>query len=241
MMNATPSSPRLPDEIICEIFRDSCFSQLDFTWLCLVSHRFLSTARKCLYAMVPVILVGGGPASESDDEGGSMTRSEDEPWQWTAVTDGGDWMYTIPTLKLLRTVDENPEIAQAIEGIGLHSKIYDTDYNSSDRPSGETADSDEALSAFLASSPRVKKIVINNRLEDAHLYPIIVEERPNLEHLSVYTISLESLNLLAQQLPNLKSLKIEDIEFPRLLVPAELRGVPNMGTSCVANAGDNQD
>ena len=199
-MNDTPSSCHLPDEIICEIFRDSCFLLPDLFNLCLVSHRFLSTARRCLYSLIPVNLVEG--------------TTEIGP-------DGGEWEYTVDTWKLLKSMKKNPEVAQAIEGILLHSKSGSWNKGKSDRPSGKLADSGQALSAFLQHSPRVRKIVVKDEWEDDGLYPIIAKRQPNLEYLSVHTISGNSFSLLPQQLPKLKSLRIMETVGP---LPSESGG-----------------
>jgi hypothetical protein len=197
-MSPISTSTRLPDEVVIEIFRNSIFSQGDLTDLALVSRRYLNSVRKSLYASVPVTLM----RTEVCDKRG-IVEEEDQFYE-----------YSRGTTRLWNTLNHaSDDLAQLVEEVvfatqsrpkGVWEKKYGT--------RGSTLETSRSLSisTFLRSAPNANKFRFGMgwTVNESHLR-MIVEIEP-VEELSFAKFCVEDLELLSDNFPSLKVLRIED-------------------------------
>ncbi|GAA5966712.1 hypothetical protein JCM3765_007608 [Sporobolomyces pararoseus] len=183
------STPRLPDELITEVFRNQTLSLQDLSACCLLSKRFLSTGQRLLYEEISVRM-----GRIHDGEG----------------ADGRDRIgYSRTTWKLLKTLVDNKHLAQFIRKI-----TFCQDQAEEEIIEGllETTP-DSAIANFLRFAPLVREIAFDAFWSRTRQSLDLISQFKSVEGLKFSKTSEEEVSYIAQVLPDLKFFNSDHIEF----------------------------
>lgn len=194
--------PRLPDELILEIFRNKSLSTGDLAILCLITRRFLNQVRRSLYESVLVYLAEERQEvhSDSDSDNDSSDRI----------------VYTLRSWQLLRTFQDSPNLAALVDHLHFHFEIV---WHRDSVVTGVVASQKVACLTFLRLARRTSKISASRFESNAHLQDAIGKTRKcreRITHLDVDTSQGLAFPSLSTLLPNLLHLKIDSLQ-PRIL------------------------
>ena len=197
---STPLS-KLPNELLIKIFRDNSLSHSDLASLSLVSRQFLDRVRQDLYESIYVNLVEA-------PSGGSVP-----PW----------FTNTLRTWRLLRTVQDHPQLAALVQTIRFSRRDKDSSYQTHSGGTGGIPTTPRlAFLTFLRLAQNVRRLEStifdsSRDLQDAW------NEVGNCS--TITALALESTNgldldSLFHQLPNLSHLGFAFLRDPILEIGA---------------------
>ncbi|GAA5966710.1 hypothetical protein JCM3765_007607 [Sporobolomyces pararoseus] len=187
-------TPRLPYEIIGQIFEEPGFWFRDVVKLCLVSRQLLEPAQKRLYRVAKILLVE------------ERAQSANSPYCRT--------QYIPTTWKLFRTLSENPRLAKLVKELNLHL-IIELFFDDRHKIGLETSRV-FAVSTFLRLAENVEQVSFtwgwNRNLEELK----VIKHYKKIKKLEFKDGTDEEIDFVAQNIPHLKQLKIwelHDVQF----------------------------
>lgn len=129
--------PRLPDELLHQIFSEKSLRCKDLASLALVSRRFLEPVRLCLYESIPIELM-------------EVYNGRHELQQT---------FYGLPSWQLLRTAVDYPGLAALIKGLYFERARWRLAHEDSEKPDvGIVTTARMALTEFLRLAPNVNTV-----------------------------------------------------------------------------------
>lgn len=183
--------PRLPDELLHQIFSDKSLFISDLASLALTSRRFLDTVRSKLYSGVTIILL------EKADLADPL----------------GLPVYGVESWQLLRTLQDHPNLAALVKKItfiNLPRRHFSTD-----APSLPTT-RQLAVVTFLRLVRNRTKIVVHNSPDNDGLIEClaVVDNRSSITALELTTSSAVDFEELSRLLPDLTELSFGRLDDP---------------------------
>ncbi|GAA5992898.1 hypothetical protein JCM5350_008349 [Sporobolomyces pararoseus] len=175
--------PTLPLEIILEILRDYDLSDSDLARLCLVSRKILESVRLRLYERIEVSFVN--PEEPSSDP----------------LLDSSTW-------RLLRTLQDNPELSLLVEMVDFkYIRLHPVS------PSRISLSIPQAVSLFLKLVPNFSSVTICNGFRDSltQMLQVVGNFAEKIQQLCIFTVIEREHNLQAMSLPRLKILAVSHL------------------------------
>jgi hypothetical protein len=190
MSNRQYSPPRLPDELIAEIFQDQTLSYRDLLHCSLVSSKFVETVNKCLYEQIQVDLNFDPIGIAHEDENRNT------------------YDYTTSSWKLLKTLLDHPRLAKYVKELE-----FDFAYDDERGPgkTGNETSMPQALSTFLRLGSNVRNVIFHDCWRVSHAITTIIQEHKSVTGLSVIDLNEEEEEYCAEFLPHLKRLSIGEL------------------------------
>ncbi|GAA5986531.1 hypothetical protein JCM5350_001361 [Sporobolomyces pararoseus] len=213
-MSLPRTAARLPDELVIEIFSSSVLSRKDLYRCSLVARRFVTSVNAFLYEIVRLDV--WRTYTEVDSALGETEERIE---------------YSKNGFKLIRTLVENPKLADLVERVYLDEDVLEaTDHRSLDTTQHQV------LSNLLRLAPNVKSISFSDSwIYDRGILGIINRHKNATELEMEYTEDTEEdLQFIAQKMPQIKFLGVKDltpdhnppnlsIDFPSTLETISLR------------------
>ncbi|GAA5986545.1 hypothetical protein JCM5350_001367 [Sporobolomyces pararoseus] len=225
-MTPLTTLPRLPDELIIEVFRSECLEESDLFNCSLVSRKFVEAASELLYRHISITIFEGQPESESESESEEEEDDDDN--------DVFRCEYSHRTWKLLRTLMDHSKLKQLVQSIKFT-------YYGPNKELGETAletSPSLAISSFLRLCRNVKKVEFDDGWVHSIVQLKLIKQLVRVENLVMEEMTVEEAEFINRQLTQLQNLHASTFPYtspaspnPNQIVryPSNLRSLSLLG------------
>jgi len=195
MSNNRNALPRLPHEVIAEIFRSKTLSCRDLFHCSLVSRQFVEKVNQSLYEHVRI----------------EINTADSRHYEGPPELD--PHVYTVGTLKLLMTLIAHERLAKYVKEMAF-DRPWDEEKRGSERSVLRT-NRPEALNTLLNLAPNVENVLLSEMWSANRPNLEAIREHKNVTGLSVIYLAEAEEQFCARLLPQIKCLRIVSMDISR--------------------------